>query len=143
MEGLPIIASYLQHQDHLDREAWTQLFVLFVEAWRLTLAQPLPWGPMPHYGYLGGGGGGVSGFQMEAIYDLLDYVMAETGRSYWTDLAWQRIARLGMVQRRCPDCGQWGAQGKMALYGPYMPVTCARRFSGVEPCTSRAGLTLP
>ena len=37
--------------------------------------------------------------------------------TYWTDLAWRRIARLGIVQRKCPDCGQAGAQGQMALYG--------------------------
>ena len=82
-----------------------------------SLTQRLPWGPMPHYGALGG----VSGFQMEATLDLLDHVVAETvhmtGRTYWTDLAWQRIARLRIVQRKCPDCGQAGAQGQMALYG--------------------------
>ena len=72
---------------------------------------------MAHYGALGG----VSGFQFEATLDLLDTVVAETvrrtGRTYWTHLAWQRIARLGIVQRKCPDCGQAGAQGQMALYG--------------------------
>ena len=58
---------------------------------------------------------------MEAAFDQLDYVVAETvqrtGRTIWTDLAWQRIARLGIVQRKCPDCGQSGPQGQMAYYG--------------------------
>ena len=58
---------------------------------------------------------------MDATLDLLDYVVAEavrmTGRTYNTDLAWQRISRLGIAQRRCPDCGEAGAQGQMAMYG--------------------------
>ena len=63
----------------------------------------------------------MSGFEIEATLDLLDYVVAEavhmTGRTYWTDLAWQRIVRLGIAQRMCPDCGQAGAQGQMPMFG--------------------------
>ena len=90
---------------------------LFVSTWPESLTQRLHWGPMLHYGALGG----ISGFRFEATLDLLNYVVAETvqrtGRTAWTDLAWQRIARLGIVQRICPDCGQSGPQGQMALYG--------------------------
>ena len=116
-EWLEEIASYLHHPELLDINQFTNLVELFIWAWPESLIQRLAWGPMPHYGALGG----VSGFQFEATLDLLDYVVAETvhrtGRTYWTDLAWQRIARLGIVQRKCPDCGQAGAQGQMALYG--------------------------
>mgnify|MGYP007123553554 CR=1 FL=1 len=93
------------------------LLDMLISTWPPTLTQRLTWGPMPHYGALGG----VSGFRMEAALDQLDYVVAETvqrtGRTIWTDLAWQRIARLGIVQRKCPDCGQSGPQGQMAYYG--------------------------
>ena len=116
-EGLPIIESYLQYPEHLDPHIWTNLVELYVWSWPATLLQRLSWDPMPHYGALGG----VSGFEMDATLDLLDYVVAEavrmTGRTYNTDLAWQRIARLGIAQRRCPDCREAGAQGQMAMYG--------------------------
>ena len=120
-EWLEEIASYLHHPEwaipNLDAIQFTNVVELFIWTWPESLIQRLAWGPMPHYGALGG----VSGFQFEATLDLLDYVVAETvhrtGRTYWTDLAWQRIARLGIVQRKCPDCGQAGAQGQMALYG--------------------------
>ena len=88
-----------------------------VRTWPLTLTQRLAWGPMPHYGVLGG----VSGHRMEASLDSLDHVVADTvrrtGRTVWTDLAWRRVARLGTVQRRCPDCGQAGPEGQMAAFG--------------------------
>ena len=116
-EWLEEIASYLHHPKLLDVNQFTNVVELFMRTWAESLIQKLTWGPMPHYGALGG----VSGFQFEATLDLLDTVVAETvrrtGRTYWTDLAWQRIARLGIVQRKCPDCGQAGAQGQMALYG--------------------------
>ena len=56
---------------------------------------------------------------MERLLDSRDRVVAMavemTGRS--ADLAWRRIARLGITQRRCPDCGQAGPDGQMALHG--------------------------
>ena len=88
-----------------------------VMTWPRSLLQKLPWGPEPHFGPLGG----LSGFDMEAALDQLDCVVADTvgrtGRTFWTDLAWRTIARLGTVQRRCPDCLQRGPQGQMVLYG--------------------------
>ena len=101
----------------MNMDMFAPLVDLFVSAWPESLTKRLHWGPIPHYGALGG----ISGFRFEAALDLLDYVVAETvqrtGRTAWTDLAWQRIARLGIVQRICPDCGQSGPQGQMALFG--------------------------
>ena len=101
---------------HRYRHDWNPLVFatlldMLVSTWPVTLTQRLHWGPMPHYGALGG----IYGFHFEAALNLLDYVVAETVQR--TDLAWQRIARLGIVQRRCPDCGQLGPQGQMALFG--------------------------
>ena len=63
------------------------LLDMLIATWPPTLTQRLTWGPMPHYGVLGG----VSGFRMEAALDSLDYVVAatvqRTGRTIWTDLA--------------------------------------------------------
>ena len=88
-----------------------------VRAWPITLLRRLAWGDMPHYGDLGG----ISAWRMEALLDSLDYVMAQTvsrtDRTVWMDLAWRRIATLGTAQRPCPDCGQSGPGGQMALYG--------------------------
>ena len=102
LKWLEEISSYL-HIPNLDATQFANVVELFIWTWPETLIQKLAWGPTPHYGALGG----VSGFQFEATLDLLDTVVAETvrrtGRTYWTDLAWQRIARLGIVQRKCPD----------------------------------------
>ena len=107
---------------HPARAPWGgyALAVIFdniVQAWPLTLLQRLEWGDLPHYGDLGG----ISHWRMKALLESLDYVMAQTvrrtGRTVWTDLAWHRIATLGTAQRPCPDCGQSGPGGQMALYG--------------------------
>ena len=133
-EDIPALVKQGRHEEqwatwveqmchaHRYRHNWNPLVFatlldMLVSTWPVTLTQRLHWGPMPHYGALGG----VSGFRFEAALDQLDYVVAETvqrtGRTVWTDLAWQRIARLGIVQRKCPDCGQSGPQGQMAHYG--------------------------
>ena len=76
-----------------------------------------PLGPLPHFGVLGA----VSGFLMEEALDTLDRVVATavqlTGRSPATNQAWSRIARLGICQRRYPDCDQTGPDERMAHYG--------------------------
>ena len=96
--------------DDMDPEVWGPLADDLIRSWPRTLLQRIPWGPQPHFGTLGG----LSVFQFEAALDRLDFVIAETvlrsGRTRWTDLAWRTIARLGRVQRRCPDCGQVGPQ---------------------------------
>ena len=109
--------NHRYHQRDMDPLVFCLLLDQLVWTWPRTLTQRLPWGPMPHFGALGG----ISGFRFEATLDQLDYIVAETvcrtGRTPWTDLAWRMIALLGMVQRRCPDCGQSGPQGQMALFG--------------------------
>ena len=102
-----------------DMDHWASALITdhLVMTWPRSLLQKLPWGPEPHFGPLGG----LSGFDMEAALDQLDCVVADTvcrtGRTFWTDLAWRTIARLGTVQRRCPDCLQCGPQGQMLHFG--------------------------
>ena len=66
---------------------------------------------------------------MEEVLDTLNRLVATavglTGRSPATDQAWSRIARLGIIQCRCPDCGQAGPGGQMAHYSAiYACQTC-------------------
>ena len=60
LEDLSQLAALLKHEDSLDKGAWTLRFNALIRAWPLSLTQLLPWGPMPHYGDLGG----VTGFRM-------------------------------------------------------------------------------
>ena len=103
--------------EDVDHWACALLTDHLVMTWPHSLLQKLPWGPEPHFGPLGG----LSGFDLEAALDQLDSVVAgtvlRTGRTPWTDLAWRTVARLGTVQRRCPDCLQCGPQGQMVRYG--------------------------
>ena len=115
------IEAYLSlPQQDFDPTMWRQWLELYLWAWPSTLLHKLPWGPQPHFWALGG----MSGFAMEQHLDTLNRVVTKTvelsGRSAATDLAWRRIARMGIVQRRCPECGMSGPAGQMQLYGAIM-----------------------
>ena len=88
-----------------------------VMAWPLSLYRKLEWGYLPHFGNLGG----ISHWEVEAIMESLDSVMAQvvasSGRSVWTDVAWRRIAMAHIPQRPCPECCHSGPASQMYLYG--------------------------
>ena len=124
-DGLNQLEAYL-HLHDIDPAAWRQWLELWVWAWPPTLILKLPWGPMPHYGALGG----LSGFQMDRVLDTLDRVLVKalglSIRSAATDLAWRRIARLGVCERNCPECNMPGPSAQLHLYGAIPAcVTCA------------------
>ena len=99
--------------DHVDAATFNGAIL----TWPPTLLRRLEWGDLPHYGVLGG----ISHWHFEAIMESLDSVMAQvvasSGRTVWTDMAWRRIARLHVPQRPCPDCEQFGPLNQMAMYG--------------------------
>ena len=85
--------------------------------WPVSLYRKLEWGDLPHFGDLGG----ISHWEAEAIMESLDSVMAQvmatSGRTAWTDVAWRRIAMLHVPQRPCPDCGHSGPASQMSQFG--------------------------
>ena len=100
-------------QDHVS----AAIFNGAVMCWPVTLYRKLEWGDLPHFGDLGG----ISHWEAETIMESFDSVMAQviasSGRTAWTDMAWRRIAMLHTPQGPCPDCGQYGPANQMATHG--------------------------
>ena len=100
-------------QDHVS----SAIFNGAIMCWPTTLYRKLEWGDLPHFGNLGG----ISSWEAETIMESFDSVMAQviasSGRTAWTDMAWRRIAMLHTPQGPCPDCGQYGPANQMAEYG--------------------------
>ena len=107
------LAWGLISQDQVSAASFNGL----VMCWPLSLYRRLEWGDLPHFGNLGG----ISQWEVEAIMESLDSVVAQvvatSGRSAWTDVAWRHIAMLHVPQRPCPDCGHSGPASQMYQFG--------------------------